>query len=358
MKLTKLNNKILKALALLGLLLFCACNKQATLVHIEGRTMGTQYNVKFFTSNGELGDKEKAKEEIDEVLKKVNKEMSTYLKDSEISYFNQTDRLGWLKISKDFFNVTVYALKLAEETEGAFDPTIGPLVNLWGFGPGGERKVPEQVQIEEALKRVGYDKISLNSEKFEIKKKVPGVYLDLSALAKGFGVDKVADFIESKGIANYMVEIGGEVRTKGQKGDKSSWKIAIEAPHPTSQGESYQRILNLNSLSLATSGNYRNFFMENGKKYSHTINSKTGNPVAHSLASVSVADSGSCMKADALATALMAMGQTKGFEYAERNNIAAYFVYREDGQEDQKFVTRETTLFKQLFTQKSVSAAK
>lgn len=325
------------------------------MIHLTGRTMGTQYNVKYYTSD-KLDDKVKTQEQIDEVLKKVNKEMSTYLKDSEISYFNQTDRLGWLKISPDFFKVTTYALQLAHESEGAFDPTIGPLVNLWGFGPGGTKMVPKAEQIEEALKRVGYDKINLNQERSEIKKKVPGVYLDLSALAKGFGVDKVGDFLEENDIKDYMVEIGGEVRTKGKKEDNSLWKIAIEAPHPTSQGESYQRILSLNSLSLATSGNYRNFFMENGKKYSHTMNVKTGKPVAHSLASVSVADQSSCMKADAIATALMAMGQKKGFEYAQKNNIAAYFVYREDGQEDQKFVTRETEKFKKLFLNKVVSS--
>ncbi|MCR9205908.1 MAG: FAD:protein FMN transferase, partial [Halobacteriovoraceae bacterium] len=279
-----LNNKFLKALAMLGLLLFCACNKKVSMIHLTGRTMGTQYNVKYYTSD-KLDDKVKTQEQIDEVLKKVNQEMSTYLKDSEISYFNQTDRLGWLKISPDFFRVTTYALQLAHESEGAFDPTIGPLVNLWGFGPGGTKKVPKSEEIEEALKRVGYDKINLNKERTEIKKKVPGVYLDLSALAKGFGVDKVGDFLEDNEIKNYMVEIGGEVRTKGKKSDSSLWKIAIEAPHPTSQGESYQRILGLNSLSLATSGNYRNFFMENGKKYSHTINVGTGKPVAHSLAS-------------------------------------------------------------------------
>lgn len=352
---TSLNNKFLKALAMLGLLLFCSCDKKVSLIHLSGRTMGTQYNVKYFTKT-KLEDKVKTQQLVDELLKKVNKEMSTYLKDSEISYFNQTDRLGWLKISSDFFKVTSYALQLAHESEGAFDPTIGPLVNLWGFGPGGIKKVPTAEEIDEALKRVGYDKINLNKERSEIKKKVPGVYLDLSALAKGFGVDKVGEFLENNGIENYMVEIGGEVRTKGRKEDNSSWKIAIEAPHPTSQGEAYQRVLNLDSLSLATSGNYRNFFMENGKKYSHTINVKTGKPVAHSLASVSVADSKSCMKADALATALMAMGQEKGFEYAEKNDIAAYFVYREDGQEEQKFVTRETKKFKELFLTKNVSS--
>lgn len=316
--------------------------------------MGTQYNIKFY-SNKSLNDKESAQEKVDKLLKKVNEEMSTYLKESEISYFNQTDRLGWLKISPDFFYVTSFALELAQKTDGLFDPTIGPLVNLWGFGPGGERRIPKDEQIEAAKKRVGFDKILLNKETSEIKKKVPGVYLDLSSLAKGFGVDKVSNFLESEGIEDYMVEIGGEVRTLGQKMDKSPWRIAIEAPHPSNQGERYQRILDLSKMSLATSGSYRNFFMEDGRKYSHTINAKTGHPVAHTLASVSVAHESSCMKADATATALMAMGAKEGLAFAEEQGIAAYFVFRDDGQEDKPFVTKETSAFKKFFGTDKVS---
>jgi thiamine biosynthesis lipoprotein len=179
---------------------------------------------------------------------------------------------------------------------------------------------------------------------------VPGVYLDLSALAKGFGVDKVAGFLAKNSVKSFMVEIGGEVKTLGKKLDGQSWRIAIEAPHPKSQGESFQKVLELNSLSLATSGSYRNFFMQNGKKYSHTIDVKSGRPVAHTVASVSVAHKESCMKADALATALMAMGLEKGVKFAEEQGIAAYFVYRVDGQEVRTFATKETKAFRQLFS--------
>jgi thiamine biosynthesis lipoprotein len=341
----------LKALAMLGLLFITGCNKSGELVHLKGRTMGTQYNIKYFSSSG-LDDPKEVQSLIDDVLLKVNKEMSTYLNESEISY-----RLGWLKISPDFFRVSKFALSLAGDTEGAFDPTIGPLVNLWGFGPGGSRKVPKEKDISEAKKRVGFDKIILNEKTNEIKKKVPGVYLDLSSLAKGFGVDKVAEFLMAKGSKVYMVEIGGEVRTLGKKADGSSWRIAIEAPHPVSQGESYQKVLELNSMALATSGSYRNFFMQDGKKYSHTIDVHSGRPVAHSVASVSVAHKDSCMKADALATALMAMGLEKGFAYAEKEGIAAYFVYRDVGQEGRVFATKETSVFRNLFSTKIISEA-
>ncbi len=336
--------KLMKALTLVGPLLFFSCQSSEELVHLKGRTMGTHYNIKFYSS--ELD--ESLQSDIDALLKDVNQQMSTYLKTSEISYFNQFNRLGWLKISSQFFEVTKYALELAKKTDGKYDPTIGPLVNLWGFGPKGERKVPKAEQVKKALMIVGYDKVLMNEETHEIKKKVPGVYLDLSSLAKGHGVDAVSRYLEAKGVKSYMVEIGGEVRTLGLKADKSPWAIAIEAPNPKVNGGPYQKILKLNGTSLATSGNYRNFFESEHKRYSHTIDTKTGEPVVHTLASVSVVDK-SCMKADALATALMAMGPEAGFTYAAQNKIAAYFVYGEDSQSDRMFVTKETQEFSRLF---------
>ncbi len=306
--------------------------------------MGTHYNVKFYSSEYD----ESLQSDVDALLKEVNQQMSTYVKSSEISYFNEFNRLGWLKISPEFFNVTKYALELAQKTNGKYDPTIGPLVNLWGFGPKGDRRVPKAQKVQKALMIVGHDKLLMNEKSLEIKKKVPGVYLDLSSLAKGHGVDVVANFLTRKGIQSYMVEIGGEVRTHGRKEDKSLWAIAIEAPNPKVNGGPYQKVLELNNTALATSGNYRNFFESEHKRYSHTIDTKTGKPVVHTLASVSVVDE-SCMKADALATALMAMGPEEGFTYAAQNKIAAYFVYGEDSQSDRMFVTKETQEFSAIF---------
>jgi len=343
-----------KALTLVGPLLFFSfllsgCESSEKLVHLKGATMGTHYNVKFYSSDWD----DSLQADVDTLLKEVNQQMSTYIKTSEISYFNQFNRLGWLKISPEFFKVTKYALKLAEKTQGKYDPTIGPLVNLWGFGPKGERKVPKGDDVKKALLIVGHDKVLMNEKTLEIKKKVPGVYLDLSSLAKGYGVDVVANFLTSKGIQNYMVEIGGEVRTSGEKPDHHPWSIAIEAPNPKVNGGPYQKIIKLNNTSMATSGNYRNFFESEHKRYSHTIDTKTGRPVVHTLASVSVVDS-SCMKADALATALMAMGPEEGLTFAARNKIPAYFVYGEDSQSDRKFVTKETQEFSRLFEKESL----
>jgi thiamine biosynthesis lipoprotein len=291
--------------------------------------MGTEYNIKFF-----IKDKSKnitLKIQIDETLISINNEMSTYQKDSEISYFNKFDRLGPVKISEDFFYVTKYSLSLAHKTNGQYDPTIGPLVNLWGFGPDGKRKVPNEKELEKVKKYVGHYNITLNEKDRSITKKIKGVYLDLSSSAKGFAVDKIAKLLDSKNLSSYMIEIGGEVRTKGFKLKKKPWKIAIDSPAPNTSNNNdkhrYTKAINLINASLATSGNYRNFFTEAGKKYSHTIDFNTGKPVVNKLASVSIISKEGCMQADALATAFMAMGLEKALKYADKYNIPAYFIY-------------------------------
>ena len=318
--------------------------------------MGTTYNVKFLSTP--QTKKEAVAKEIEVVLKKVNQQMSTYQKDSEISYFNHQVRLSWHKISPEFFTVTQYALELAKKTKGKFDPTIGPLVNLWGFGPDGKRKVPSKKQIEEAKIKVGFEKILLNKKENSLKKTIPGVYLDLSASAKGFGVDKVAEFLDRMAVKAYLVEIGGEVRTKGLKGEQSPWKVAIQSPHPDQPEKPFFKVLDLVDMALATSGDYRNFFKEGGKKYSHTIDFKTGKPIEHTLASVSVALKENCMKADSLATALMVMGPVEGYHFAEKEGIAAYFIFKLNGQSGDQFVTQSTSQFKKLFPENLQSIAK
>ena len=181
--------------------------------------------------------------------------------------------------------------------------------------------------VKKQKKKTGFEKILINGENRSIKKNAGGVYLDLSASAKGFGVDSISQFLRKQGIENHMVEIGGEVRTAGTK-HGSSWKIAIESPDLKSKLG--QKILNLKNHSLATSGSYRNFFEEKGKKYSHAINYKTGKPIEHKLISVSVLSNSSCLEADSWATAFMVMGHVKGFELAKELGFGAYFIYEED----------------------------
>lgn len=344
MKKLKINSFVWALMFSLGLSSFGCAKKE--MVHIVGKTMGTQYNIKYFPGSS-TPDRINITKGITNLLIKVNDEMSTYQKTSEITFFNKKQRPGnWLEISKDFYTVTKHALEIAKLTNGAFDPTIGPLVNLWGFGPDGKRKIPSQIEITKAKKRVGYKKVEL-SQDGKIRKKIPQVYLDLSASAKGFGVDKVTEYLEGQGVKDLMVEIGGELLTRGKK-EKSSWKIAIEAPHPTKIGESFQKIIDISGLAVATSGSYRNYFSEDGADYSHAINYRTGQPIRHTLASVSVIDSKSCMFADSMATALMVMGPVKGMEFAEKQGLAAFFIYKLDGQKQKGFVEKGTSHFLKL----------
>ncbi|WP_127713941.1 FAD:protein FMN transferase [Halobacteriovorax sp. HLS] len=330
-------------LILWALVCFISCSNEPKLLKYEGKTMGTTYHIKYSFSGKDHSAELKLA--TDRTLISLNKIMSTYIADSEISLFNSSASTEWVGASKELLLVVDHALKVGRETDGVYDPTIGPLVNLWGFGPSGQRQVPSDIEIEKKLRSVGLDKLEVDLKKQAWKKSIGSVYVDLSSLAKGYGVDKIATLLESKGINNYMVEIGGEVRTRGSKAGKP-WVIAIESPSQKEGKNSYQRLVNLNSHAMATSGNYRNFFKQKNKTYSHTIDYRTGRPVSHTLASVSVVDSKSCMNADAWATALMAMGYEKGFEIAEKLNIAAYFIYKLDSMST--FAVAQTTEFRKL----------
>lgn len=210
-------------------------------------------------------------------------------------------------------------------TDGAFDITVGPLVNLWGFGPDGR---PEEVPSAEALQQVkdrtGYQHLKLRDNPPAVSAE-PAQYLDLSAIAKGFGVDQVAKYLESEGISAYLVEIGGEIRVNGQKPDGTAWRLAVE--EPSGEGRQVNRIVALQQAAMATSGDYRNYYESQGQRYSHTIDPVTGKPISHSLASVTVITE-NCMTADALATAFNVMGFERANDLAVEQNLAAYFIVR------------------------------
>ena len=312
-----------KVLSIL-LIFFFSCRQEKE-IHITGSTMGTTYNIKYINAPG-VPDRQFVADEISRILVYINSKLSTYIKDSEISRFNRHREVDKpFPIGAEFYRVVKHGLDVAYKTDGAFDPTLGPLINLWGFGPSGEKKIPSSEEIAEVKKKVGYKKLNLQG-KF-LKKSVPEMYLDLSASAKGHGVDKIVDLLIKSHVESYMVEIGGEVRAKGK------WSIGIDVPGASNRSEELQKILKLSNHAVATSGSYRNFFKKENKKYTHIIDFKTYRPIQNNLISVTVVDKVSCMNADAWATALMAMGKSQGFEYAQKNNIAAYFVYRsKDGQ--------------------------
>ena len=317
------------------LLLFCflACGTAEHDAQYEwsGLTMGTSYQVKVTGIHIDKDKKHIIATQIDSSLKSVNAQMSTYDPMSEISLFNKNLQTVPVKISQPFYKVLETAMDISHQSGGAFDITVGPLVNLWGFGPGKvDKKMPVDTEIKKALSVIGFQNLVLSDGEY-ISKTIPNVQIDLSAIAKGYGVDVIADLMENYNFKNYMVEVGGEVRVKGVNASNECWKIGIDKPkHASIPGQQLQEILCLNDVAVATSGDYRNYFFNNGKYYSHTIDPVSGYPVNHNLASVTIITL-SCMLADGLATATMVLGPEKGLEWIEgMTNVEAMLIERID----------------------------
>lgn len=287
--------------------------------------MGTQYHISVVVPFSFI-EKTDLKKEIDKLLVKINKQMSTYIDDSEISLFNDYRNTDWFAVSSDFLEVVTTAQRISQATDGAFDITVLPLVDLWGFGSKTLLKTPQHKQITKVLRHIGYEKISLRNTPPAIRKKNKLIQIDLSAIAKGYAVDKVGKLLKTNGLNNYLVEIGGEISASGTNQIGDTWQIAIEDPE---YNESLPtRIITLNGLGIATSGDYRNFFIKDGKRFSHTINPKTGRPTSHKLASITVLHE-STMIADAYATALMVMGEKKAIIFAQKYKLKTHMFIRE-----------------------------
>ena len=296
----------------------------------RGMTMGTTYTIKVVDLPGEM-DRGEIEQAVESRLDAINAAMSTYREDSEISRFNRTASLEWFPVSESMAEVVAEAIRIGKMTDGAFDVTIGPVLHLWHFGAGSSKqnKLPSDEEIAAVRDRVDYLLVSVRSSPPAIKKARPDVTLDLSGIAKGYAVDEVARLLEERGLADYMVEIGGEVRAKGRNANGVAWRIAVERPLVGER--SIQRVLSLRDTALATSGDYRNFFEIEGKRYSHVIDPRTARPVAHQVVSVTVV-ADECATADALATGLMVLGERKGMALAREWKIPALFILKtEDG---------------------------
>jgi thiamine biosynthesis lipoprotein len=283
---------------------------------ISGRTMGTTYSVTVVT--GRFGSVAGLQEKIDRRLQEINRSMSPYLPDSEISRFNRFQQTNKeFRISADFLCVMKVAARIYGLSGGAWDGTVNPLVDLWGFGRAGRRdSVPSPEQIAAHLGDTGFDKIEIRDSGALVKRRA-SVTLDLSSIAKGFGVDQVADVVRAAGFKDFLVEIGGEVLAGGVRPDGRPWRVGINRPKPEARADEIYKIVSLKDQALATSGDYRQFFMQDGKRYSHIIDPKTGFPVAHSVVSVSIlADN--CTLADGLSTAIMVMGAESGLALIDR----------------------------------------
>lgn len=288
--------------------------------------MGTVYNVRLTRLPGGFELAEVAAL-VDAELLQVNAAMSTYDPQSELSRFNTQASTEWFRVSRSLASIVAEAQRIAELSEGAFDITAGPLVDLWGFGPErGRQAPPAESELKAARAQVGHHLLLVRTDPPALKKQQGDLRADLSAIAKGHGVDRVALRLEDLGIRNYLVEIGGEVRALGRRADGKPWQIGVE--RPGGQGQAVRQILPLTGGALATSGDYRNFFSNAGRRYSHIIDPRNGQPIAHALAAVTVF-APDCASADAWATALSVLGPEAGLALAEQLQLAAMFVLRD-----------------------------
>lgn len=327
--------KVLVSIILLSVLFFPACSSKVEQkdnhLIISGNTMGTTYTIKIVKNNflllGDTAKKVKVLEEgITSLLRSINMKMSTYLPDSEISLFNNFKKNSWLEISPETAFVLSNSIRISEMTGGAFDITLGPLINLWGFGPDKKPvKIPAIEEINRVREEIGYKKISIRNDPPSARKDDPEVYCDLSAIAKGYGVDMIASFLDAHGFYNYLVEIGGEISVRGKNAGGKEWRLGVLAPDGS---KDVKKVISIGDLAMATSGDYHNYFEEEGIRYSHTIDPVTGRPITHNLVSVTVIMK-SCMEADALATAINVMGPALGYEFAVKNSIPVYMIVKE-----------------------------
>ena len=330
---------------LIGALAILSCSQEEKdlggVIKLTGPTMGTAYTVKLKDLPAGMS-RESLQGGIEQILKRINNLMSTYLEDSELSRFNKMPTTDWVDVSTETISVISEALRVSRLTEGAFDVTVGLLVNLWGFGPvpRGDT-IPSATEIREALQKVGYTKIHTRTSPPGIKKDRPDMQIDLSAIAKGYAVDRVAEYLVKSEVFDYLVEIGGELRAKGANAKGAAWTVGIEKP--VSNQRLIQQVIHLKDQAMASSGDYRNYFEQNGRRFSHTIHPRTGRPIEHQLASVTVINPSS-MVADALATGLNVMGPEAGYNLAEREKIAALFIIRERD----SFRTKATPAFAQV----------
>ena len=335
-------------------------------LYIEGPTMGTQYHIKVVVEKtsdtlGLFG----LQTLINERLIDINQKMSTYIADSELSLINEAEADTWLSVSHELFEVLMLSNDASEASNGAFDITVGPLVNLWGFGPDKTKNIPSDEQIQALKADIGFSNIQLlavepletalnsaapESDDVDVMsateqplariKKTGNLYIDLSAIAKGFACDLLARDFRSLGLNDFMIEIGGELYVSGQTEKSKSWTIGVEKPSLSHEG-AFQAVA-ISNVGVATSGDYRNYYEVDGVRASHTLDPATGKPITHNVVSVTVI-SESAAKADAYATALNVLGGEKGLALSSELNLAAYFISRVEDE----FVVKYSPAFEQ-----------
>ena len=310
-------------------LLLAACTTPEPL-RLHGTSMGTTWQV---TAHAPVSREAELRQRIEQRLDELIAQMSAWEPGSDLSRFNHAPAGSWQMLPADLFTVLEHALALSAHTRGAYDPTIGPLVDVWGFGPQGESRStpPSDEDIAAAQARSGAARLQLDVPQRRALQP-GGLQLDVNSLAPGYAVDAIAALLHEAGVEAFLVELGGEIRAAGRKPDGRPWRVAVERPDTSANGD-FDIIVELVDAALGTSGDYRVAFMHEGRRYSHTLDPRTGEPVSHALAAVTVimnsADGGSAMAADARAAALMVLGPEAGMAFALEHGLAAVFTLRE-----------------------------
>ncbi|MCD9513594.1 FAD:protein FMN transferase [Photobacterium carnosum] len=328
-----------------ALLALAGCGDQRQQITINGSTMGTYYSIKIINQDG-LPTTKVIQQEIDRRLELVNDQMSTYRPQSELSLFNQSPANKPFPVSAATAKVITEALRISNISHGAYDVTVGPVVNLWSFGPEARpESIPTDKDVTTRLSEVGYQHLQVLAGNQLVKDEAK-LYVDLSSIAKGYGVDVVADYLKDDlHVKNFMVDVGGELRLQGKNQANVLWRIAVEKP--VENERAVQEILQVGNMAIATSGDYRNYFDENGVRYSHLINPKTGRPIDNHVVSVTVIAS-SCMTADAYATTFSVMGEDESIALANQENIPVMLIVKtKDG-----FIEYKSKTFEQYVDKK------
>ena len=320
-----------------------ACGNGDSLESIDGPTMGSTYSIKY-VRHADLPAPADVQVEVEKILAEVDQQMSTYRSDSDIERFNTLPANRCQKMPAPILELVSVGEQLSVQSEGSFDLTVEPLLNLWGFGPQArEEKVPTAQALAEVRQRVGHGHLRIDGDQLC---KDAAVEVDFNSIAAGYAVDRIAARLEALGIRNYLAEATGELKAAGRKLDGSPWRIALEEPRDDQQVA--ERIIAVDGYGLSTSGDYRNYFVQGGQRFSHTFDARTGAPVSHTLASVTVIHP-SALMADGLSTLLLILGPERGWDYAEKHDIGAFFVIRADT----GFVTRSSHAFERLSAGKS-----
>jgi thiamine biosynthesis lipoprotein len=324
--------KLLFLFVALTFITACEDSRRAS-IELSGKTMGTSYHITVIEKDGIAVNPQQLQQIIDEQLQLINQQMSTYINSSELMVLNRAPIDEWITVTPNVFDVLMLSLEVAWLSNGAFDFTLAPLVNLWGFGPAKSQlaiameanSVPDAEAIRFALQNTGFEQLEFDVADHRVLKR-KAIHLDLSAVVKGFAVDKIAELLLFAGYSDFMVEVGGELRLQGMSPRNQPWRIAIEQPDGLSVGNVFQA-LSLSNKAMATSGDYRNYFEHAGKRYSHTIDPATGYPIEHALASVTVVADNAAF-ADAFATAINVLGPEKGLLLAEQQKVAIFMIIK------------------------------